>query len=69
SARSRSPARQTEGRRRQPQGTAVPQLPDRLGYSRPAPFVSVFHRHSGPPPPRYLAGPHARGLASPAASG
>ncbi|RXD80958.1 AraC family transcriptional regulator, partial [Xanthomonas perforans] len=31
--------------------------------------VSVFHRHFGAPPPRYLAGRHARGLASPAASG
>ncbi|MCF5951100.1 helix-turn-helix domain-containing protein, partial [Xanthomonas perforans] len=51
------------------QGHAVAQVADQLGYSSPSAFVSVFHRHFGAPPTRYLAGPHARGLASPAASG
>ncbi|EKQ63227.1 transcriptional regulator [Xanthomonas citri pv. malvacearum str. GSPB2388] len=65
----RQQARLTEGLRRLSQGHAVAQVADQLGYSSPSAFVSVFHRHFGAPPTRYLAGSHARGLASPAASG
>ncbi|RXE20355.1 AraC family transcriptional regulator, partial [Xanthomonas perforans] len=50
-------------------GHAGGQFAAQLGSSSPSAFVSVSHRLFGPPPPRYLAGPHARGLASPAASG
>ncbi|MEF9419937.1 AraC family transcriptional regulator [Xanthomonas citri] len=65
----RQQARLTEGLRRLSQGHAVAQVADQLGYSSPSAFVSVFHRHFGAPPTRYLVGSHARGLASPAASG
>ncbi len=65
----RQQARLTEGLRRLSQGHAVAQVADQLGYSSPSAFVSMFHRHFGAPPARYLAGSHARGLASPAASG
>ncbi|MBB4129426.1 helix-turn-helix transcriptional regulator [Xanthomonas sp. 3075] len=65
----RQQARLAEGLRRLSQGTPVAQVADQLGYSSPSAFVSVFHRHFGAPPTRYLAGTHARGLASPAASG
>ncbi|MEA9481866.1 helix-turn-helix transcriptional regulator [Xanthomonas campestris] len=65
----RQQARLAEGLRQLSQGTAVAQVADQLGYSSPSAFVSVFHRHFGAPPARYLAGGHARGLASPAASG
>ncbi|KLB15516.1 AraC family transcriptional regulator, partial [Xanthomonas hortorum pv. gardneri] len=65
----RQQARLAEGLRRLSQGSAVAQVADQLGYSSPSAFVSVFHRHFGAPPTRYLAGGHARGLASPAASG
>ncbi|KAB7771351.1 AraC family transcriptional regulator [Xanthomonas maliensis] len=65
----RQQARLTEGLRRLGDGGAVAQVADHLGYSSPSAFVSMFHRHFGAPPMRYLAGTHAGGLASPAASG
>ncbi|MCC8627818.1 AraC family transcriptional regulator [Xanthomonas vesicatoria] len=65
----RQQARLAEGLRRLSQGSAVAAVADQLGYSSPSAFVSVFHRHFGAPPTRYLAAGHARGLASPAASG
>lgn len=65
----RQQARLTDGLRRLSEGSAVAEVADQLGYSSPSAFVSVFHRHFGASPTRYLASPHARGLASPAASG
>ncbi|MBB2759218.1 UNVERIFIED_ORG: AraC-like DNA-binding protein [Xanthomonas campestris] len=65
----RQQARLAEALRRLSQGSPVAQVADQLGYSSPSAFVSVFHRHFGAPPTRYLASTHARGLASPAASG
>lgn len=70
----RQQARLAEGLRRLSDGQGVSDIARELGFSSPSAFVTVFRRHFGCPPGRYLArngqplNP-SRGLASPAASG
>jgi AraC-like DNA-binding protein len=70
----RQQARLAEGLRRLSDGQSVSDIAHELGFSSPSAFVTVFRRHFGSPPGRYLArSGHplnpSRGLASPAASG
>ncbi|WP_313348656.1 helix-turn-helix transcriptional regulator [Stenotrophomonas sp.] len=70
----RQQARLAEGLRRLSDGASVSAIAHELGFSSPSAFVTVFRRHFGSPPGRYLARgshplPATRGLASPAASG
>lgn len=70
----RQQARLAEALRRLSDGQAVADIAHVLGFSSPSAFVTVFRRHFGVPPGRYLARAGRgldpqRGLASPAASG
>jgi len=70
----RQQARLAEALRRLSDGHAVADIAHALGFSSSSAFVTVFRRHFGVPPGRYLtrAGrglDPQRGLASPAASG
>ncbi|MDW7602170.1 AraC family transcriptional regulator, partial [Stenotrophomonas maltophilia] len=74
----RQQARLSEALRQLTDGRSVADIAHALGFSSASAFVTVFRRHFGLPPGRYLArAGHgletgldpARGLASPAASG
>jgi len=70
----RQQARLADGLRRLSDGQSVSDIAHALGFSSPSAFVTVFRRHFGCPPGRYLARAGdplnpTRGLASPAASG
>ncbi len=69
----RQQARLAESLRLLHEGEPIGGIADRLGYSSPSAFITVFRRHYGAPPGRYLhrslPGPADPGLASPAASG
>ncbi|PTT65526.1 helix-turn-helix transcriptional regulator [Stenotrophomonas sp. HMWF003] len=70
----RQQARLADGLRRLSDGHSVSDIAHELGFSSPSAFVTVFRRHFGCPPGRYLARSGqplnpTRGLASPAASG
>ena len=74
----RQQARLAEALRQLSEGRSVADIAHALGFSSASAFVTVFRRHFGLPPGRYLArAGHglepgldpARGLASPAASG
>ena len=74
----RQQARLSEALRQLTEGRSVADIAHALGFSSASAFVTVFRRHFGLPPGRYLArAGHgletgldpARGLASPAASG
>ena len=70
----RQQARLAEALRLLNEGRTVANTAHALGFSSASAFVTVFRRHFGTPPGRYLAhsGPRQdppRGLASPAASG
>lgn len=70
----RQQARLAEALRQLSEGRAVADIAHALGFSSSSAFVTVFRRHFGVPPGRYLArAAHGldppRGLASPAASG
>lgn len=70
----RQQARLAEALRLLSDGRAVADIAHSLGFSSPSAFVTVFRRHFGVPPGRYLSRAGRgldppRGLASPAASG
>lgn len=70
----RQQARLAEALRQLSEGRAVSDIAHALGFSSSSAFVTVFRRHFGLPPGRYLARAGRgldppRGLASPAASG
>ena len=70
----RQQARLAEALRQLSEGRAVSDIAHALGFSSSSAFVTVFRRHFGVPPGRYLARAGRgldppRGLASPAASG
>ena len=70
----RQQARLAEALRQLSEGRAVADIAHALGFSSSSAFVTVFRRHFGLPPARYLARAARgldppRGLASPAASG
>jgi AraC-like DNA-binding protein len=70
----RQQARLAEALRQLSEGRAVADIAHALGFSSSSAFVTVFRRHFGVPPGRYLARAGRgldppRGLASPAASG
>lgn len=70
----RQQARLADGLRRLSDGHSISDIAYELGFSSPSAFVTVFRRHFGCPPGRYLARAGqplnpTRGLASPAASG
>ena len=70
----RQQARLAEALRQLSEGRAVADIAHALGFSSSSAFVTVFRRHFGVPPGRYLARAAQgldppRGLASPAASG
>jgi AraC-like DNA-binding protein len=74
----RQQARLSEALRQLTDGRSVADIAHALGFSSASAFVTVFRRHFGLPPGRYLARAGngletgldpARGLASPAASG
>ncbi|WP_079221269.1 AraC family transcriptional regulator [Stenotrophomonas maltophilia] len=74
----RQQARLAEALRQLSEGRSVADIAHALGFSSASAFVTVFRRHFGLPPGRYLARvghglepglDPARGLASPAASG